>query len=73
MTHNSALDTMCGMNRIAFNYIVFGIFVIVMPVVVTNMLIGLATGNIDEIQNNSDALLYYQRLPAVLRGYNIGN
>ena len=70
--NNLELDTMCKMNRIEFNYILFGCFAVVMPVVVTNMLIGLATGNIDQIQRTSDDVLYNQRLPVILRGFTLG-
>ena len=63
---------MCGAGRLFFHQILFGIFAIVMPVVVTNMLIGLATGNIDKIQQDQASRLYKLRIPAILRGYYIG-
>ena len=34
-------------------------------------LIGLATGNIDEIEQNSDSVLYLQRLPVILHGFHM--
>ena len=58
---------LCKRDRL-FYQILLLLFCLTMTTVLTNMLIGLATGNIREIQEKSEKMLYETRIPHIVRG-----